>query len=46
MQPRPPLPRLDDGASAEKRRGRRAGSAHRAGRLSRRVMAMTIRAEI
>lgn len=33
-------------ASAEKRRGRRAGSAHRAGRLSRRVMAMTIRAEI
>ena len=32
--------------SAEKRRGRRAGSAHRAGRLSRRVMAMTIRAEI
>eukprot|EP01046_Picozoa_sp_COSAG06_P066456 COSAG06_NODE_16773_length_981_cov_3.106576_1_plen_166_part_00 len=33
-------------ASAEKRRGRRDGSAHRAGRLSRRVMAMTIRAEI
>ena len=33
-------------ASAEKRHGRRDGSAHRAGRLGRRVMAMTIRAEV
>jgi hypothetical protein len=33
-------------ASVEKRHGRRDGSAHRAGRLGRRVMAMTIRAEV
>ena len=33
-------------ASAEKRHRRWDGSAHRAGRLSRRVMAMTIRAEM
>ena len=49
-----PLPRCSHGplcpdsttASAEKRRGRRAGSAHRAGRLGRRAMAMTIRAKV
>ena len=46
MQPLPPLPRLDDVASAEKRHGRRDGSAHRAGRLGRWVMAMTTRAKV
>ena len=45
MQPGQPLPRLD-GGDRRKRDTRRAGSAHRVGRLGGRVMTMTIRAEI